>query len=542
MRTGKTLLAGAASLALAALAPHSPARAALTIAKAATSNVTCAGGVCTATASDAVLDVDTLKRALRDGDLAVKSGAQAQDIVFAAEFSWTAATRLTLDSFRGIEFRKPLTAEGTGAVTLATNDGGGGGDLRFTDPGRVAFWDMTSSLIINGKTYTLAADLATLAANVQSAPRAHHALAANIDAAADGTYAQSPIPGAFYGVFEGLGHKVANVTIVAPERNKFHYAGLFAKLQNGGVMRDLNMVNFQGSSLKAKKGHTTIWGMAPVVGDVEDSSVLNCTASGHIALQNVDSGGGLVGFAKNATIANSSASTTLAGTGGMQGGLVAELAGGTLVGSHASGEIVLTGSNGESGGLIGWSNGTIRNSSATGAVSGLYSVGGLIGFFASGGLIDSSFATGSVNGQGGNVGGLVGASDSKIVNSYATGAVSDDAAQGAGGLVGMQDKSVIASSYAIGHVDGGTGPTGGVIGVDAKRNGNQITNTYWDLDTSGVSDPSRGAGNRPDDPGLTGLTTAQFTSGLPAGFDPAVWGWQAGFNLEYPYLLANPPQ
>ena len=40
---------------------------------------------------------------------------------------------------------------------------------------------------------------------------------------------------------------------------------------------------------------------------------------------------------------------------------------------------------------------------------------------------------------------------------------------------------------------------------------------------------------------LTGLTDAQLKSGLPAGFDPAVWGQSAGINNGYPYLLSNPP-
>jgi hypothetical protein len=64
---------------------------------------------------------------------------------------------------------------------------------------------------------------------------------------------------------------------------------------------------------------------------------------------------------------------------------------------------------------------------------------------------------------------------------------------------------------------------------------------YWDLDTSGISDPSKGACYPVNDPGVTGLTDAQLKSGLPAGFDPQVWGQNAAINNGYPYLLANPP-
>ena len=68
-----------------------------------------------------------------------------------------------------------------------------------------------------------------------------------------------------------------------------------------------------------------------------------------------------------------------------------------------------------------------------------------------------------------------------------------------------------------------------------------ISYAYWDLDTSGVSDPHRGAGNIADDPGITGLTDAQLKSGLPAGFDPTIWAQKSNINNGYPYLRANPP-
>jgi hypothetical protein len=43
-------------------------------------------------------------------------------------------------------------------------------------------------------------------------------------------------------------------------------------------------------------------------------------------------------------------------------------------------------------------------------------------------------------------------------------------------------------------------------------------------------------------PGITGLTTAQFESALPSGFDPAIWGEKPNINNGYPYLLANAPR
>ena len=42
-------------------------------------------------------------------------------------------------------------------------------------------------------------------------------------------------------------------------------------------------------------------------------------------------------------------------------------------------------------------------------------------------------------------------------------------------------------------------------------------------------------------PGITGLTTAQLQSGLPAGFDPSIWAESPNINGGLPYLITNPP-
>ena len=60
---------------------------------------------------------------------------------------------------------------------------------------------------------------------------------------------------------------------------------------------------------------------------------------------------------------------------------------------------------------------------------------------------------------------------------------------------------------------------------------------YWDIDTSGLSN---GCAND-DCTGVTGLTDTQMKSGLPSGFDPAVWAQSPSINDGYPYLIENPP-
>jgi hypothetical protein len=141
-------------------------------------------------------------------------------------------------------------------------------------------------------------------------------------------------------------------------------------------------------------------------------------------------------------------------------------------------------------------------------------------------------------------GGLVGENASAAVyNSYATGAVSGGDSAHVGGLLGSHLNAFFApllrSSYSIGAVSGDTNATvGGLIGQDDADT--RITHSYWDLDTSGISDPSQGAGNVRNDKGITGLTTDQFQSDLPKGFKNRVWSEKSTVNGGYPYLTGLP--
>jgi len=159
------------------------------------------------------------------------------------------------------------------------------------------------------------------------------------------------------------------------------------------------------------------------------------------------------------------------------------------------------------------------------------------------GTVTGSFATGSVHvAYSGEGGGLVAdARSGAISNSYATGAVTGPSVAAVGGFAGGSF-GAINSSYAKGAVVGGTGSgsyAGGFVGYDGSPG--SIVDTDWDTDTSGITNLSQGAGNIANDPGITGLSTAQFQSGLPTGFDPKVWAENPNINGGLPYLLDNPP-
>ncbi|OYU88940.1 MAG: hypothetical protein CFE29_15425 [Bradyrhizobiaceae bacterium PARB1] len=203
------------------------------------------------------------------------------------------------------------------------------------------------------------------------------------------------------------------------------------------------------------------------------------------------------------------------------------------------------------GGLVGFSDGTVTQSYATGAASGVSLVGGLVGFILNsslratvtqsyatgtvsgstavgglvginwGGTVTQSYATGAVSGSSA-VGGLVGInSQGTITRSYATGAVSGSSA--VGGLVGANNGGTITQAYATGAVSGSTA-VGGLAGDNVYGT---ITQSYWDTQTSG-SGVGIGSDNYGQSGNVTGLTTAQMnnpTTFINAGWDySSVWG------------------
>jgi hypothetical protein len=321
-----------------------------------------------------------------------------------------------------------------------------------------------------------------------------------------------------------------------------------------GVVRDIALIRAAVSG----GGYAVIGALT----GYNQGRILNCSSSGSIhGGQPNPRVGGLVGIndTSGKIIGSSSTASVSGGNLADIGGLVGDSSG-LIEDSHAGGPV--TGSvSSVAGGLVGFANGTILTSSATGDIStsggspSNSNVGGLVGI--NEGHIRLSFATGHAKGSfprdghhASGVGGLVGGNGGSILNSYATGGSSFRSTPGdafktsafVGGLVG-QTGGTISTSYASGPVE--TDPdsefSGGFTGV-ANINYSQIAEAYWDLDTSGISNPHQGAGEPLDDPGITGLTDAQLKSALPAGFDPNVWSQSAGINNGWPYLLANPPQ
>jgi hypothetical protein len=130
------------------------------------------------------------------------------------------------------------------------------------------------------------------------------------------------------------------------------------------------------------------------------------------------------------------------------------------------------------GGLMGQNFGTVDNSYFTGTVAGNYSVGGLVGD--NYGPLCNSYSTGSVSGISVRVGGLVGSNGDlgTVSDTYSTSSVTGN--EEVGGLVG-KNGGTVDNSYSTGTVTGDH-LVGGLVGENYFG---AVTNSFWDRGTSG---------------------------------------------------------
>ncbi|MGB7402751.1 MAG: GLUG motif-containing protein, partial [Arcobacter sp.] len=168
-------------------------------------------------------------------------------------------------------------------------------------------------------------------------------------------------------------------------------------------------------------------------------------------------------------------------------------------------------------GLFGYANGVnISNIGLTNVdIKGGTRVGGLVGY-ANSFTVNNAYTTGSVIGINSRNGGLIGyAENGTINNSYANTNVDGD--YFIGGLVGdIVNGVVITNSYATGNVSGNNN-VGGLIGGNSSST---ITNSYWDIDTTGQTNGVGAGGSA----GATGIysstnTVNAFSKDTYAGFD-----------------------
>ncbi len=210
-------------------------------------------------------------------------------------------------------------------------------------------------------------------------------------------------------------------------------------------------------------------------GHIRDVGLTNVNITGLEASYKSGAVGALVGASQHSSIKNSYATGKVTGFGPYTGGLIGDNRSSPITASYTKVKVV--GSGYSTGGLIGYNlNSAITESYTTGeVVNNGDQTGGLIGFNRNSDITDS-YTTGKVVSVDGHAtGGLIGYDDgsSTITRTYATGNVSGDK-YAIGGLIGLQREGTITESYASGNVDSNDN-SGGLVGVKLKGS---ITNSY----------------------------------------------------------------
>ncbi|MCX8074236.1 MAG: hypothetical protein N2749_01435 [Clostridia bacterium] len=186
-------------------------------------------------------------------------------------------------------------------------------------------------------------------------------------------------------------------------------------------------------------------------------------------------------------------------------------------------------------------SGIVENCSAVGTVTGNHVIGVLGGTtFNSSAIVSKCYSSGASNcgGTAPIVGGLIGSSYGQIENSYSSASVKITDVNSwwgtAGGLIGRASDGSITNCYSTGNVDApvfpypGDPPPSNVGGLVGETSSVTITSSYYDEQTSGKSDTSKG------DPKTTALMKMQTTY-LNWDFDN-IWSISGSKNSGYPYL------
>ena len=356
----------------------------------------------------------------------------------------------------------------------------------------------------------------------------------------DGTTGWTPIgghtatAGSYTAIFEGNGNTIDNlyINLSTSAATDSVYVGLFADIGKAattspaapavpGIVRNVGLVDPYVSNARSSSG----------------SSGFTTVRTGALAGRNSDAGTVSGSYVSGGSVTGSQSAAT---------NTVYNLAGcllgqnnGTVAASNAGCAASATGAAAVSdyaGGLMGWNQGAVSSSYATGTATADARAGGLVGELTAGGTVIASYAKGavSVTGAGGKAGGLAGAMSSANTvarASYATGAVatSGGGTNNLGGLVGELAGAgpVIDASYAIGAVTasgsgvGVTNNRGGLLGARVSSAlATQITNSYWN---STVNSGLTGGGG-------TSRTTAELQT--PTDYGAAMANTFYNWNVD----------
>jgi len=487
--------------------------------------IAASGGDITGAQLSALLASNNIIIDSKQGETAATT-ATAGDILVDDAVSWSSAQTLTLNAQKDVVFGTGgnVTISGAGTLNANADDGATGTGTVIMNGGSItANHGGIVNFFYNPTSYTSPTAFTNVAVNVAKNFTAYmlvntaaeflqiatdlggdYALNTNINLASS---AVSPIGTStpFSGILNGQNYTISNAAITD---NTDGAVGLFST--NSGTIENLNL-----------------------------SAIAVAATGGYNSTGPANTVGGLAGV-NTGTISN----VTIGG------------------GSTITDRIFTQSGNGPGAGmLVGENKGIVTGSSASGTVTGLGNVGGLVGWNESNNaVISSSFSTATVESNSNTAtqtfattyGGLVGWNQGgTIENSYSAGTV--DLQTGSpvfqqdiqtGGFVGA-NTGLIQDSYSITPILVANGHT--QISPFVGQQTGSVTNSYYDLTPQGypsvvpnynTSYPGGEASNAAG----TGLTDAQAKNlSNYTGFSSAIWANGSGAYL-YPTLIVPAAQ
>jgi filamentous hemagglutinin family protein len=463
--------------------------------------------------------------------------------------SWNANTNLTLTAANNVNIGANLSASGNNAgltinpnTATGTNSASGSGTFNLQNGAAVTLSGASPSLSIAGQNYivinrlgaagsTTGTDLQGIGGNLSN----NYALGSNIDASAtqnwNGGAGFTPIgmissdgsnTAAYTGIFNGLGHTIANLTIDLPNNQNVALFGM-----SYGTVTNVGLVNSNISGFSV---------VAPLVAS-NHGTISNSYATGVVTDSGVGSFiGGLVGYNSN-IIENSFTSGTL----------------------NTNSSYV--------GGITGYNAGSINNSYSTSSISGWTALGGLVGDNA--GTVTNSYAAGYVPVGGG---GLTGGGPGTVTNSFWDVTTSGQSSALGGGIgLSTADMQALSTYTTASAANGNVNPAWDFASVWTLYNGatypllrafmTPLTVTANNASATAAGGYSGGNGvsfSGTPNPALL-LGTLQYGGSsqgatAPGTYDIALSGWysgQLGYLISYadgmlslnaaPPVVAAPP-
>ena len=284
---------------------------------------------------------------------------------------------------------------------------------------------------------------------VQEDVDANYIVVNNIDASVTQEWNNSsgfiPIE-TFSGELDGQMYSIKNITI---NRTSMDDVGLIRYLDGTIQNIRLNTVRVYGNS-----------DIGTIAGTVESGMISNADVSGVVKSNNEE---------------------TFSGTslGGITGRIEQS---GTIGNTSFNGTVNASTSNAvNTGGIAGFSNGSITNSVASGTVSGVEIVGGIVGISDTNGMISNVSYTGKVDATGYDIGGIAGRNDGIIKNGTVSASLSGTDI--IGGITGYASSTgEISTSRYSGNITA----TGYDIAGIAGYNGGIITKSVSKGNISGT--------------------------------------------------------